>query len=75
MAPVRSVLAADDILMSEWDRRESTWGVCGFEDPVCIFCVSDCLASPFDLKMAWRLFEKWGTGKGMDVELGLGRHS
>ena len=46
----------------------------GFESPVCVLCVGDCLAVPFDLEMAGCFLEEGRAGEGVDVEFGLWRH-
>ena len=46
----------------------------GFEDPVSVFGISDQMAVPFDLQMASNLFETRRSRKGVDIELGLGKH-
>lgn len=40
----------------------------GFQHPIRIFCMRDCLAVPFDLQMAGCFLEQRWTRKILDIE-------
>lgn len=45
-----------------------------FENPVRVFRIGDDLVSPFYLEVAGGLFEEWGSGEVVHVQLGLWWH-
>ena len=55
--------------------EEFTGRMRGLEDPVGVAGIGDCLASPFDLKVARSLLEERWAGEAVHVEFGLRRHS
>jgi len=69
------VLFSGGVARGDGDRMGCTGRVSGLKDPVGgVLCISDDLILPFYLEMAGGLFEEWGTGEVVHVELWPGWH-
>ena len=44
-----------------------------FQDPVALISVGDDVIVPFDEQVSGRGFAEWGSGKGVDIEFGIGK--